>query len=346
MDESRIYGTPTARDAARPKSPTQDPSHSSAARTPTTPGSAVRERLSPGADERPAFVVAIFAHNEAARVRAAIECLASAANGTALDVVVLANGCTDATAQEVRACAASVPNLSLVEIALADKANAWNVLIHDAISPEQADRLEACFCMDGDVTLLPNALSLLASALQDVPSAYAAGAMPAMGRDRNAWRQRMITYGNLSGNLYALRGSFVRRIRERQIRLPIGLIGEDFLVSWLVATDLGTRSAPTDEPMCVFHSRALFAFRSTSRWKAGDYVRYLRRKWRYTWRGLQLQMLIGYLRTHGLKAMPTNVQRLYRDAALPSRLVWAGWDTPMRLLAIMWIRLLRKRLTH
>ena len=103
--------------------------------------------------------------------------------------------------------------------------------------------------------------------------------MPATGRDRDAWRQRMVENGTLAGNLYALRGRFVETVREREIRMPVGLIGEDFFVSWLVATDAGNLADPGSAPRCVFHPGALFSFRSLTPWRPRDYRIYLRRKW-------------------------------------------------------------------
>lgn len=282
--------------------------------------------------------MAVFAHNEARRIRSALEGIARAAGNRDVDVFVLANGCTDSTADVVRGCADVLPNLSLVEIDLADKANAWNVYVHEVITAERARDVDVHFFTDGDVTLESNALPLLVSALSEVPSAKAAGAMPATGRDRDAWRQRMVANGNLAGNLYALRGSFVDALRQRQIRLPIGLFGEDRFVSWLVATELGRRGGPDEGPQCVFHAGAAFSFRSLSPMRPRDYRIYLRRKWRYTRRDLQHEMLMPVLIKHGLQAMPHHVEDLYRSGPLPSRLRWVGLDTPLRLLAVLWIR--------
>ena len=98
----------------------------------------------------------------------------------------------------------------LAEIDVADKANAWNVYVHELITPERAREIETYFFMDGDVTLEPDALVLLAAALSEVPSAKAAGGMPAFGpRSGSSWRERMVRNGMLAGNLYALRSSFV-----------------------------------------------------------------------------------------------------------------------------------------
>jgi glycosyltransferase involved in cell wall biosynthesis len=295
-------------------------------------------RLSSGTGPPPVWAIAIFAHNEAARLQAALDSLPAAASGHDLDVFVLANGCTDRTADIVRRSANRIPHLSLVEIDLGDKANAWNTFVHDILTPARAAEISLFFFMDGDVTAGPNALPLLAAALEEIPSAKAAGAMPATGRDREAWRERMVENATLAGCLYALRGSFVARIRAERIRMPIGLIGEDHFVSWLVASELSRRQPLEDSPQCVFHVAAEFSFRSLSLARPGDYRLYLRRKWRYTCRALQHQMLTTLLRDRGLVAMPRDVDELYRVAPLPSRLVWIGWETPLRLWAVLFIR--------
>ena len=299
-------------------------------------------RISSG-PARPAWVIAVFAYNEAGRIQAALGRIAGAAGGEEVDVYVLANGCTDTTSEAVKASGSLVPNLCLVEIDLADKANAWNIFVHEVFSARRAEEITTYFFTDGDVVLEPGALPALALALAEVPGTQAAGGMPATGRDRDAWRERMVINGMLAGNLYALRGSFVQRLRDRDVRMPVGLIGEDVFVSWLVETDIGRRDRPGVEPDCVFSTGALFSFRSSSLWRWRDYRTFLRRKWRYTVRGLQHQMLVLFLVENGLGAMPASVEQLYASGPLPSRLRWVGIDTPMRLVAMLWIRSHRRQ---
>lgn len=293
--------------------------------------------------DRPSWAVVVFAYNESRRIRAALESVARAAGGHDIEVVVLANGCRDHTARVVRACADVLPRLTLVEIDLPDKANAWNVYVHEVLTADRVRRTDVHFFTDGDVRIEPDALPLLASALREVPSANAAGAIPATGRDRDAWRARMVANGNLAGNLYALRGNFVERVRQRRIRMPIGLFGEDRFVSWLAATDLGAPDESEPGPRCVFHGGAQFSFRSLSPWRIRDYRIYLRRKWRYTRRALQHEMLMRVIAERGLSAMPHHIQELYRTGPYPSRLRWVGRDTPLRMLAILWMRWSRTR---
>lgn len=300
-------------------------------------------RLSTGSSN-PAWAIAVFAHNEARGIRQALQSIAATVGGKEVEVYVLANGCTDLTVEEIRASATMLPNLWLVETRVADKANAWNLYVHDIFPAERVSEFEIYFFMDGDVTLATATMPLLASALDEVLNAEAAGGMPATGRDRDAWRQRMVANGMLAGNCYALRGSFVQRLRERQVRMPVGLIGEDFFVSWLVASDAWRDYQRNEEDArLVFHGNAEFSFRSLSPWRLADYRTHLRRKWRYTLRALQHQMLLLLLVDKGLSAMPRDVEELYRRAPLPSRLLWVGSDTPLRLIAVLWIRRLRRR---
>jgi glycosyltransferase involved in cell wall biosynthesis len=300
-------------------------------------------RISRHTGARPSWSLAVFAHNESRRIRAALESIVRAAGDEDVEVWVLANGCTDSTTEAVRACADVLPNLWLVEIDVADKANAWNVYVHDVITAERAREIETYFFMDGDVTLERDALRLLAAALISMPAAQAAGGMPATGRDRASWRARMVRNGTLAGNLYALRASFVDRVRQAGIRMPGGLVFEDSLVSWLVATDFGQRARRDDNPHCIFCANAEFSFRSMSPMRPGDYPVYLRRKMRYATGGLQLEMLTNVLRAKGVAAMPAHVHDLYVNGPLPSRLRWVGLDTPLRVLAVLRIRSFRKR---
>lgn len=295
-------------------------------------------RLSPPAGPRPTWSIAVFAHNEARRIRPALESAVAAASGYPLEIVVLANGCTDATVDRVRSCAATIPDVTLVEIALADKANAWNVAMHDLRDALDTSLVDIQFFMDGDVRLRPDTLPRLASAFTAAPTVKAVGGMPATGRDLVAWRDRMTRNGSLAGNFYALRGAFIRDVRGRAIRMPVGLIGEDVFLSWLIEHRLGDGPAPDGAPQVLFHLDAEFAFDSLSFLKPRDYRTYLRRKWRYALRRAQIEMLLPLLMHRGMTAMPAHVDELYRVGPIPSRLRWIGRDTLWRTLAVQWVR--------
>ncbi|WP_367847049.1 glycosyltransferase family 2 protein [Rhodoferax sp. WC2427] len=280
--------------------------------------------------------IAVFAHNEAPRIAATLRSIEAAAHGMAVEVVVLANGCQDGTAQVVRDLAAASPHLRVVEIALADKAHAWNEYVHAVAATATLHVF-----VDGDVQLAPGALQALARRLEQVPAAHAVGGLPTTGRDREGWSQRMLSQGTLAGGLYALRGSFVQTLRQRGIRLPQGLVGEDWLVSLWAGRDLQPTAMALDASgYVVFAPEAGFAFRSLSPWRLRDYRTYARRLWRYAQRGVQYEMVWQWLRLRLPESLPPDVRTLYAQAPTPSRLLWTGsvLGSLLRCLAVHQVR--------
>jgi len=300
-------------------------------------------QLSTG-ENKSRWIIAVFAYNNAKTIQAALKSIVAATADHDVSIYVLANGCTDTTIDKVRSCSTLMPNLWLVEIPVADKANAWNIFIHDLFTEEETSDFKTWFFMDGDVTLTSNSMPILASMLDDSQDAEAVGGMPGSGRDMDAWRQRMVFNGMLAGNYYALRGSFVQQVRRAQVRIPVGLIGEDFFVSWMIANISWWDTEPEHRSRCVFSGSAEFMFRSLSPLRLSDYRTYLHRKWQYTLRGLQHQMLIMLLIEEGLTSMPSTVEELYCRVSPPSRLNWAGvLQTPLNMLAVQKIRSFRER---
>ena len=109
--------------------------------------------------------MAVFAHNEG---RFILECLESLQNNRSdsveIQLIVLANGCSDNTEQVVHDFGHRVPNVELVPIALGDKSNAWNVYIM-----ERTIEAEVHFFIDGDTRACSNALKHLYQGLLDNP---------------------------------------------------------------------------------------------------------------------------------------------------------------------------------
>jgi glycosyltransferase involved in cell wall biosynthesis len=288
------------------------------------------------------WAVAVFAHNEEANIAANLASIQVAVPDVAIQVVVLANGCSDHTVDVVRELAVSRDDLRLVEISLADKANAWNHYVHEVSASPPFSLAEMHVFVDGDIQLVPGSLIALAASLDEMPAINAAGGLPANGRDREAWRQRMMANGTLAGGLYALPGEFVERMRQRRIRIPQGLIGEDWLVSLFAKSDLRPLADNAwSISRIAFPVAAGFAFRSLGPWCRKDWVIYLRRLWRYALRGVQFEMLFTWLLHQPPEALPATVELMYRQALPPSRMKWIGFSSPLRFLAIQRIRSLR-----
>jgi hypothetical protein len=186
-----------------------------------------------------------------------------------------------------------------------DKANAWNVFVHDV-----APAAEVCFFVDGDVRVEPGAFDALFDALERSPEANAAAAIPAGGRSRKLHEELVCRHRLLLGNLYALRGSFAQRAKQKNVRLPTGYIGEDGLVTSLVKWDLDP-TGPFIEERVAPCPAARFAFDSFSVWSPRDWRTYWRRRVRYSMRHFQHEFLAPLLKRNGMGAMPGSVAELY-----------------------------------
>jgi hypothetical protein len=177
--------------------------------------------------------VCIFAHNEEKHLPRCIEALDGAAAGSDYVVHILENGSKDQTALMARAFSAADDRIHVHRLPIADKANAWNEYIHRI-----ADPADIHIFIDADVVAWRGAFRAFALAFEASKNALGAAGLPTSGRSRRQWTARLFNDRCLSGNLYALSGKALDLMRAREIRMPIGLIGEDGLLSYLLRTDL------------------------------------------------------------------------------------------------------------
>lgn len=276
--------------------------------------------------------VAVFAHNEARKIIACLDSL-QAATSHPFKSYVLANACTDRTEAMVREYRASHPNVHLVSIELGDKANAWNVFVHEA-APRGASHY---FFIDGDVRATPGALDVMAQALAQHPQANGVSALPKSGRGVAAFQRDMLKENGVAGNLYGLRGSFVERICAQAINMPIGTIGEDALMGAMLKWDL-RGDTRWDNSKVVVAREAGFEFDSVSPWLPREWKKYFRRRVRYCVRGYQNKMLGRAIQPAGFIALPREVRDLYPRYPELIKLEWRGLNTVFDWLAIQHIR--------
>jgi len=173
------------------------------------------------------IAIIVMAHNEERRIG---KCLASLPLGEAgISAHVVVNGTTDRTAEIARRFPVTVHDWPE-----GGKARSWNRIMLDCAGIEGR-----CFVfVDGDAEVLPGSIPALAEALRLNPDANAAAGLPANGRMAEAYRAETIATRGMFGDLYALSGDFVRRLRESGIRLPEDLIGDDSLIGALAKTGL------------------------------------------------------------------------------------------------------------
>ncbi len=282
-----------------------------------------------------AWPVAVFAHNEARNIVGCLDSL-QAASAHPIACHVLANACRDRTEELVRDYAARHANVHLVSIELGDKANAWNVFVHE-VAPRDAAHY---FFIDGDVRATPGSLDALAQALARQPQANGASALPCSGRGVAAFRRDMLKDNGVAGNLYGLRGDFVERIRHQAIRMPVGTIGEDALMGAMLKWDL-RGDTRWDDGKVVVAEAAGFEFDSVSPWLPREWKKYFRRRVRYSVRGYQNKMLGRAIQPAGFEALPQHVRGLYARYPDLLTLTWRGADTLFDWLAIREIRAAR-----
>ncbi|MFZ6814887.1 glycosyltransferase family 2 protein [Undibacterium sp. Rencai35W] len=274
--------------------------------------------------------IAIFAHNESLNIIASLQSVKNAiADGD--QCLVLNNGSSDNTGELVEKFAQENTFCSIKNIQIGDKSNAWNVFIHDL-----EIHAEHYYFLDGDCKVLPDALTALERALHQHPEAHAVAALPADGiGDKD--KDQLLREGGLCGNLYALSGRFVDQLRSSNVRLPVGLIGDDSLIGALAYWDLNPQQS-WDMRRIFICEQARFSYDPLSIFSFHDLRLYYRRKIRYSLRHFQNKMIKSPLKTSGLAGLPGHVNQLYKEQAGELTLAWRGVDTWFDRLALQRIK--------
>lgn len=182
------------------------------------------------------IAVGIFAYQEERRIGVCLSSLPLDRPDTIYHVLV--NGSTDATAARARSAASGRSNVLVHDIAAGGKSRTWNHFVHDLLIGDD----QAVIFLDGDAEIAPGSIDRLVGALEK-KGVNAASAMPLNGRLASRYRDMLREEGGLFGDLYALSGDFVNRVRARGLRLPEDLIGDDGLVAAWAHTDLSTDAA-------------------------------------------------------------------------------------------------------
>jgi glycosyltransferase involved in cell wall biosynthesis len=262
---------------------------------------------------------AIFAHEEERRIGA---CLASLPLDRAdIEFHVLVNGSSDKTVELARQVSAGPSNIFVHDLHPGGKSRTWNRFLFDIWD----GRHDVIIFLDGDAEIAPGSLDSLAETLARHPEANAASGMPLNGRNHLVYQAQLRRERGLFGDLYALRGDFLRRMRARGIRLPDDLIGDDGLIAALAATDLQDEShwnrarvAPCEnagfhcEPVKALHPRT---------WR----MQY-RRMINYSVRHFQNRIISDIMRGEGPERLPKRLAALY-PAYLPRFRVRRSWKT-------------------
>lgn len=267
-----------------------------------------------------AVCVAIFAHQEERRIAACLASLPLERTDTQFHILV--NGSSDRTAAISRDIAARHPQVIVHDLHPGGKSRTWNRYIFE-LAPQAAD----CWIfMDGDAEIAPGSLDALVQILADTPHAHAAAGLPRNGRSYLSYQNMLRAEGGLFGDLYALSGRFVERMRAANIRLPDDLIGDDGLLAAMAMTDLKNEDHWDKNRIAICEDAGFFCeptrLSQPDSWK----VQY-KRMINYSVRHFQNRIISDIMRDTGPVGLPARLSDLY-PVSLPRfrpRLHPANW---------------------
>lgn len=267
------------------------------------------------------ITIAIFAHNEARHIAA---CLASLPlDRPDIRAHLLVNGSSDGTAHIGQAIAARYHGLRVHDLAAPGKARTWNHIVHDLLTDPLPDLIAF---MDGDARIAPGSFDAMAHEFAEHPQLNAVAGLPLNGRRHRHYQAMLREEGGLFGDLYALRGDFVARIRQRGLRLPVDLIGDDGLVCAWAATDLG-RDAQWARARLGHAEAAGFRCEPVSLIRPASWRMQARRLTAYAIRHFQNSIVTDIMQRDGPDGLPEQLASLYPDwlPRFSPRPGLAGW---------------------
>jgi glycosyltransferase involved in cell wall biosynthesis len=272
--------------------------------------------------------VAVFAHNEEARI---LDCLKSLPDS--MQVKVLINGSKDRTEQIVREWAATHPNVEPVIIAMGDKANAWNTYVYSGIDFDRNH-----YFLDGDCSLPANTFEVLEAEFQKGSPLCVA---PLPQNVSTSLREFLTKWSLPCGTMYGLSGDFLRRLVADNIRIPVGFIGDDNLMASLLHSNLDEHFGNYDRSRVrIVESVGPIAHRPK---KISFEMMRLQRKRlrRYALRRVQMELLNFHVKKHGLRSLPTTAKELskhWREPGLKWYFRFRGLETPYIWRALWRVR--------
>lgn len=269
--------------------------------------------------DRAETIIAVMAHNEERRIGTCLASLPLGEPGVSVHVIV--NGSRDRTAQ----IAGEFAGVIVHEYAEGGKSRSWNRFVFET----RGLTADVYVFVDGDAEVLPGSIAALTRSLAENPDANAAAAMPRNGRNAETYRRDMIAGHGLFGDLYALRGSFVERMRARGIRLPDDLVGDDGLICAMAKTDLANEDDWRDERVLPC-PQAGFLCEPTRLASPGTLAVQYRRMINYSLRHYQNRIVSQIMRGEGPTGLPRLLARHYADwlprIAPRSHPVWWWFD--------------------
>lgn len=256
---------------------------------------------------KPQWSIAIFAARETvAELLLTLEkVVAAASRPSTIDIVVNGNRALHnallADTAPLLACLSPLTSLRLWYVAYGNKAHTWNQYVA-TMWPQSS----TAFFVDGYVQVQADNLQRLAESMERSDTALAASGFPMSGRSSGEIQAEVNTHGGLHGNLFAIRQETMQALRDRNIRLPVGLYGFDTVLGGFLGFGLDPAQhewdmkgrVTTDAGVCWF-------VRDKQWWNIGDIRTQLKRILNNALRALVRKATTYYLR--GQKRLPESL---------------------------------------
>jgi Glycosyl transferase family 2 len=280
----------------------------------------------------PPVTIAVLAHNEERRIARCLRSLPLADPDVAVHVVV--NGSSDQTAEIAREIAAPHPNVRVHVYEEGGKARSWNQLVFGDLSGFS----ETHVFVDGDAEIAAGSVPALVRALAQHPGANASSGLPLNGRNAASYRSEVEAVGGLFGDLYAVRGTFLDRMKQRGLRLPRDVVGDDGLIASLAKTDLAGLEDWDDRRVAPCRAAGFYC-EETSLARPRTLRTQYRRMINYSVRHFQNRIISHILDVAGPEQLPDRLADLYGE--------WLPRFAPRREPAYWWFdRIALKRMAR
>ena len=167
------------------------------------------------------------------------------------------------------------PEVQVWSIPLGDKANAWNQYIQRIWAGEAI-----AFFIDGYVRPNPDAVHLLGQAVTNDPLALGGCGVPTMGRSAKALRENMIINTGFHGNFCCITGETIEKMRDQDIRLPVGLYRTDSLMGAILSYALDPSNHVWEDHRIHVHPTASWQIDPAKWWRMQDLRAFFKRYFR------------------------------------------------------------------
>ena len=275
--------------------------------------------------------ICMFVYNLEDELEDSINSACKASQGLDYHLYVMCNGCKDSSLDVAKRLAKNNPRIVPVHIEFGDKADTWNTFVYEVYDDDSIPVF-----IDGDLTFAEKSIYNIVDYYLKHDYLNAVSGFPWVGgRSAKAWRKSLIENHEFTGNINVLSPRFIGDVKDRNVKLPIGLIGEDSMLGFLTATNLvdGTDSPSDRIGIC---ENAIFIYPKLYMFSTSNIRLYLRRRVRYAMRRLQQDAIVPKLKKEGIDAMPVYANAIFDSVPLECK--WQGLETVFTLLAIRVIK--------